>query len=70
MTLSKVISGSIFSFDKLGLALSDGAAGEVIAYFRELTARRLVILNSYRFSIARMVDQIAATVANRRRAKQ
>ena len=70
MTLSKVISGSIFSFDKLGLALGDGAAAEVIAHFRELTARRLVMLNSHRVSIARMVDQIAATVANRRRAKQ
>jgi|LauGreDrversion4_2_1035121.scaffolds.fasta_scaffold2207017_1 hypothetical protein len=70
MTLSKVVSGSIFSFDKRGLALGDGAVVEVIAHVRELTAGRVDMLISHRFSIVCMVDQIAGTEANRSRAAQ
>ncbi|MEJ6654776.1 MAG: hypothetical protein QNL70_02045 [Pseudomonas sp.] len=66
MTLSKVISGSIFTFDELAAALDAGAEAEVFANFRELTAGRVAVLISHRFSTMRMVDQIVVSEANRR----
>jgi ABC-type transport system involved in cytochrome bd biosynthesis fused ATPase/permease subunit len=69
MTLSKVVSGRIFTFDELGAALDASAVAEMSAHFREQTAGQFSVLISHLFSILHMVDQIAVTEANRRLAK-
>ena len=61
MTLSKVISGSIFTFDQLAGALDAGAEAEVFKRFRDLRAGLLCRAYLPRFSTLRMVDQIAVS---------
>jgi ATP-binding cassette subfamily B protein len=63
MTLAKVISGSIFTFDELAGAVDAGAEAEVFKHFRDLKAGRLAVLISHRFSAVRTVDQIVVSWA-------
>jgi ATP-binding cassette, subfamily B, bacterial len=49
----------IVVLDEPTAAMDAGAEAEVFAHFRELTAGRIAVLISHRFSTVRMADQIA-----------